>query len=114
MMRLLMLVLVGLAIGPASAQTQTQSPAASAPPPLDKRLNATPAPENPTVRASKQSQIPGDFRPQRQTVQQIRIPLGKSSGGSSGGGGIDDSVARCRAKVTSEAREACEAGLDSN
>jgi hypothetical protein len=45
-------------------------------------------------------------------VQQIRIPFGKSGPSGSSGGGIDDSVARCRAKVTSEAREACEAGLD--
>ena len=111
MKRLLMLVLAGMLIGPASAQTQ--APAASAPAePPTKRLSTTPAPENPTVRASKQAQIPGDLRPQRQTVQQIRIPLGKSGSGGSGGGGIDDSVARCRAKVTSEAREACEAGLD--
>jgi hypothetical protein len=112
MKRLLVMLLAGLAICPAGAQTQAPPPAASAPPPLDKRLNPTPAPENPTVRASKQSQIPGDLRPQRQTVQQIRIPIGKSGGSGSGGGGIDDSVARCRAKVTSEAREACEAGLD--
>ena len=63
------------------------------------------------MRASKQATIPGENRPQRQTVQQIRIPLGKPAGASTGGG-IDDSVARCRAKVTSEAREACEAGLD--
>ncbi|HET9205353.1 MAG TPA: hypothetical protein VFO28_03875 [Burkholderiaceae bacterium] len=112
MMRLLMWVLVGLALGPVSAQVQTPSDAASAVSPPAKRLNTTPAPENPTVRASKQAQIPGDLRPQRQTVQQIRIPLGKSGSGGGSGGGIDDSVARCRAKVTSEAREACEAGLD--
>jgi hypothetical protein len=110
MNRLLMLVLAGFVCG-ASAQTQAPAPAASAAPPPAKRLNATPAPENPTVRASKQATIPGENRPQRQTVQQIRIPLGKPAG-SSTGGGIDDSVARCRAKVTSEAREACEAGLD--
>ena len=111
MKRLMMLVLAGMLIGHAGAQTP--APAASAPAePPPKRLNPVPAPENPTVRASKQSQIPGDLRPQRQTVQQIRIPLGKSGSGSGSGGGIDDSVARCRAKVTSEAREACEAGLD--
>jgi len=111
MKSLLMLVLAGFLIVPAGAQTQAQAPAASAPPPA-KRLNTAPAPENPTVRASKQATIPGDLRPQRQTVQQIRIPFGKSGPAGSSGGGIDDSVARCRAKVTSEAREACEAGLD--
>ena len=114
MRRLLMLVLAGFAVGPASAQTQAQAPAASAAPPPAKRLNSAPAAENPTVRASKQATIPGELRPQRQTVQQVRIPLGKSGNGASTGGGIDDSVARCRAKVTSEAREACEAGLDNH
>ena len=111
MKRLLMLIAAAASIGMASAQTQAPAAAASAAPPPPKRLSNAPAPENPTVRASKQSQIPGDLRPQRQTVQQIRIPIGKSGSGGSGGG-IDDSVARCRAKVTSEAREACEAGLD--
>jgi hypothetical protein len=111
MKRLLMLLVAAISIGPAMAQAQAPARAASAPPPIDQRLHPTPAPENPTVRASKQATIPGENRPQRQTVQQIRIPLGKPAGPSTGGG-IDDSVARCRAKVTSEAREACEAGLD--
>ena len=111
MKRLSMLLVAAISIGPAMAQVQAPAPAASAPPPIDQRLHSTPASENPTVRASKQATIPGENRPQRQTVQQIRIPIGKPAG-SSTGGGIDDSVARCRAKVTSEAREACEAGLD--
>ena len=94
------------------AQPQTPAPAASAPAPA-KRINPLPPPEAPAVQRSKEATIPGDLRPERETVPQLRIPIGKGSykaGPSTGG--IDDSVARCRAKRTSEERERCEAGLD--
>jgi hypothetical protein len=102
------------ALGVASAQTQPPAPPASAPVTPYKRIQPLPPPEAPAVQRSKEATIPGDLRPERESVPQIRIPLNKQkypSGGSSGGG-IDDSVARCRAKRTSEERERCEAGLD--
>jgi len=108
------LVLAVVTIGPAIAQPQAAPPAASAPQTPYKRIQPLPPPEAPAVQRSKEATIPGDLRPERETVPQIRIPLNKQkypSGGSSGGG-IDDSVARCRAKRTSEERERCEAGLD--
>ena len=46
-------------------------------------------------------------------MPRLRIPLGQGTRGSgSATGGIDDSMARCRAKRTSDERERCEAGLD--
>jgi hypothetical protein len=98
--------------GAASAQMQTPAAPASGPTTPYKRINPLPPPEAPAVRKSKESTMPGDLRPERQTVPQVRIPLGKVYQGESGGGGIDDSVARCRAKRTSEERERCEAGLE--
>jgi hypothetical protein len=97
--------------GLAHAQSQPQ-PAASAPVPA-KRLNLDLPSENPAVRANRQATMPGDLPSQRQNLKQIQIPLGKSGdSGASGRSGIDDSAARCRAKRTSEEREACEARLD--
>jgi hypothetical protein len=114
MKRLVVLLVVATTtLGGASAQTDGVAPAASAPATPYKRVKPLPPPEPTAVQRSKQATIPGDFRPERQTVPQIRLPLGKGSyqaGPSSGG--IDDSVARCRAKRTSEEREACEASLD--
>ena len=111
---LVMVVLADLTLGGASAQTaDAPAPAASRPATPYKRVNPIPPPDAPAVQRSKEATIPGDLRPERETVPQIRIPLGKGSyksGPSSGG--IDDSVARCRAKRTSEERERCEAGLD--
>ncbi len=114
------LVLATMAIGPAIAQTQPAAPAASAasapPAPSNKPRLAPmpmPQPEAPAVQRSKGATIPGDLRPERQTVPQLTVPFGKgSSRAGPTTGGIDDSVARCRAKRTSEEREACEAGLD--
>jgi hypothetical protein len=104
-------VAVAIASGLAHAQTQPP-PAASAPVP-PKRLNLNLPSENPAVRANRQATMPGDLPSQRQNLKQIQIPLGKSTdAGPSRGGGIDDSAARCRAKRTSEEREACEARLD--
>jgi len=117
------------AIGPAVAQPQAAAPAASAAPatpaasaasaprPGDKPLLAPmkmPQPEAPAVQRSKEATIPGDLRPERQNVPQLNLKFGKGSPGGAGPttGGIDDSVARCRAKRTSAEREACEAGLD--
>lgn len=112
MKRFVMLV-AAIALEPAAAQQQAApAPAASAPTTPYKRIQPLPPPEAPAVQKSKGATIPGDLRPDRETVPQIRIPLGKGSyraGPSTGG--IDDSVARCRAKRTSEEREACEAGL---
>jgi len=108
---LLIAVVMATFAGPASAQSRPD-PAASAPAP-NKRLDLNLPRENPTVRASKQATMPGDLPSQRQELKQFQIPLGKRPDlGQSGGGGIDDSVARCRAKRTSEEREACEARLD--
>ena len=46
-------------------------------------------------------------------MPQLNVKFGKgSSRAGPTTGGIDDSVARCRAKRTSAEREACEAGLD--
>ena len=114
MRRLLVgLVVAAAALGGALAQTTAPAPAASAPATPYKRINPIPPPEPPAVQRSKEATIPGDLRPEREPVPQIRIPIGKGSyraGPSTGG--IDDSVARCRAKRTSEERERCEAGLD--
>jgi hypothetical protein len=118
------LVLATMAIGPAMAQTQPAAPAApaasaaSAPPaPSNKPRLAPmpmPQPEAPSVQRSKAATIPGDLRPERQNVPQLNLKFGKGSPGAAGPttGGVDDSVARCRAKRTSAEREACEAGLD--
>ena len=109
------LVLAAMTIGPLMAQTQAAAPAASAPQTPYKRIQPLPPPEAPAVQRSKEATIPGDLRPERENVPQVRIQLNKQkypSGSSSSGGGIDDSVARCRAKRTSAEREACEAGLD--
>jgi len=113
MRRCLILLALAAALGAASAQTQTPpAPPASGPTTPYKRINPLPPPEGPAVRRSKEATIPGDLRPERQTVPQVRIPFGKVYQGESSGSGIDDSVARCRAKRTSEERERCEAGLD--
>jgi hypothetical protein len=113
MKRLLATLILAMAtIAPASAQPQTAAPAASAPVPA-KRINPLPQPEAPAVQRSKEATIPGDLRPERQTVPQLTLPFGgKGSYRGPATGGIDDSVARCRAKRTSAEREACEAGLD--
>ena len=107
----------------APASSPAQSPAqqgwtpvpqgASSPlPPAKKRINTSPPTDTPTVKAYKESTNP-DYRPERETIPQISIPLGKGSyRAGPAAGGIDDSVARCRAKRTSAEREACEAGLD--
>jgi hypothetical protein len=136
-------VLAAVTMEPALAQAQVQPPAkpqaptpASAPPPspaqppaqqgwtpvpqgassplppAKKRINTSPPTDTPTVKAYKESTNP-DYRPERETIPQISIPLGKGSyRAGPAAGGIDDSVARCRAKRTSAEREACEAGLD--
>ncbi|HSB24010.1 MAG TPA: hypothetical protein VLE94_13000 [Burkholderiaceae bacterium] len=99
----------------ATAQTNGPAPAASAPKTPYKRIQPLPPPHAPAVQRSKEATIPGDLKPEREPVPQIRIPLHKheySSRPPTGSGGIDDSVARCRAKRTSEEREACEAQLD--
>ena len=110
MRRWLAILIIAAVGGPVQAQSQAGT-AASGPAPT-KRLDLTLPKENPTVRASKQATMPGEFPSQRDNVKQIQIPLGKSANLGSTGGGIDDSVARCRAKRTSEEREACEARLD--
>ena len=102
-----------MAVPGALALAQTQPPPAASAPVPAKRLNLNLPSENPAVRANRQATMPGDLPSQRQNLKQIQIPLGKSTDtGPSRGGGIDDSAARCRAKRTSEEREACEARLD--
>jgi hypothetical protein len=76
--------------------------------------------ENPTVRASRQAQVPGDLRPERPVIPQVSIPIRragtmkpqnrlKSTPTTSS---IDDSVARCRAMASAQEREECERELD--
>src|SRR5215471_7024494 len=104
-MRRFVMLIAAMALEPAAAQQQTPAPAASAPATPYKRVQPIPPPEAPAVQRSKEATIPGDLRPDRETVPQIRIPLGKRQyAPSAGGSGIDDSVARCRAKRTSEER----------
>jgi len=107
-------VVAAATVGSASAQkTDAAAPAASAPVTPYKRVKPLPPPEPTAVQRSKEATIPGDLRPDRTIVPQVRVPLGKGSHHSGPTtGGIDDSVARCRAKKTSEERERCEAGLD--
>ena len=114
MRRWLIMLAATAALGVAIAQTQPPASPASAPVTPYKRIQPLPPPEAPAVQRSKEATIPGDLRPDRENVPQIRIPLNKQKypSGPSSGGGIDDSVARCRAKRTSEERERCEAGLD--
>ena len=117
-MRRFVMLVAAIALEPAAAQQQAApapEPAASRPTTPYKRVQPLPPPEAPAVQKSKEATIPGDLRPDRETVPQIRIPLGKGKGAYRAGpstGGVDDSVARCRAKRTSEERERCEAGLD--
>lgn len=113
------LILATMTIGAALAQSQSAAPAApaaSAPSASNKPLlkpMPMPQPEAPAVQRSKEATIPGDLRPERQAVPQLTLPFGgKGSYRGPTTGGIDDSVARCRAKRTSAEREACEAGLD--
>jgi hypothetical protein len=116
MRRLLVsLAFTAVAQGGASAQTvaaPVPAPAASRPTTPYKRIHPIPPPQPPAVQRSKEATIPGDLQPEPRTVPQIRIPLGKGSYSHGTTGGVDDSVARCRAKRTSEERESCEAGLD--
>jgi len=111
---LAVLAIMGVTLVGASAHAaDAPAAAASAPATPYKRVKPVPPPEGTAVQRSKEATIPGDFRPERQTVPQLRIPLGKGAhreGPASGG--VDDSVARCRAKPTSEERERCEASLD--
>lgn len=108
-----MLIGATATLGAATAQQQAPAPAASAPVTPYKRVKPLPPPEPTAVQRSKEATIPGDLGPDRTIVPQLRIPFGKGSyhGGPSTGS-IDDSVARCRAKKTSEERERCEAALD--
>ena len=114
MQRWCVMVVIAAVMSAATAQPQAPAAAASAPKTPYKRVQPLPPPEPPAVQRSKEATIPGDLRPEREPVPQIRIPLHKNQYSSRppSGGGIDDSVARCRAKRTSEERERCEAGLD--
>jgi hypothetical protein len=68
--------------------------------------------------ANDMSRVPGDARP-GVAVPQLSIPFKRTEDAKANnpmrskpvGGGIDDSVAQCRAKRTAEEREACERAL---
>jgi len=106
--------IMGVTLGGTSAPAaDAPAAAASAPATPYKRVKPLPPPEGTAVQRSKEATIPGDFRPEREPVPQLRIPLGKGTHREGpAAGGVDDSVARCRAKRTSEERERCEANLD--
>lgn len=110
--RLAVLAIMGVMLVGTAAHA-VDAPAASAPATPYKRVKPLPPPEGTAVQRSKEATIPGDLRPELQPVPQIRIPIGKGTHREGpAAGGIDDSVARCRAKRTSEERERCEASLD--
>jgi hypothetical protein len=64
------------------------------------------------VQRHEEATIPGDFRPERQTVPRLRLPLGQGARQRAHLRRHRRQRSRCRAKRTSEERERCEAGLD--
>jgi len=110
-------LLAGLTL-PVLAQTATPSPAAAASSPQGEK----PARRLPTPDEKRNSATaPGDMRPERPVVQQIRIPLGKTppkptaaaaKPAPAASGGIDDMAARCEALSSPAARAQCRARHD--
>ncbi len=90
--------------------------AASAPPVVNKSM---PRAMTPAEKRSSAT-VPGDVRPEEPVVPQISIPLGKTPPApalskaqqqrqdkAAAMGGVDDSVARCKAAATPAERDAC-------
>jgi len=112
----------GAAVTSAQAQAPARVPAplaappASAPPVISKSKPRAMTPAEKRDSAS----VPGDVRPEDPVVPQISIPLGKTPPApslskaqqqrhekTSAMGGVDDSVARCKAAATPGERDAC-------
>lgn len=123
---ILALALSGAAASSVQAQVPARIPAplaaaaASAPPVVDK---SKPRPMTPAEKRESAT-APGDVRPEDPVVPQISIPLGKTPPApaqskaqvqrhdrAAAMGGVDDSVARCKAAETNAARDACLARL---
>ncbi len=101
---------------PARVPAPVAAPAASAPPVVNKKLPRAMTPAEKRDSAT----VPGDKRPEDPVVPQISIPLGKTPPApvlpkaqqqrqdkAAASGGVDDSVARCKAAATPAERDAC-------
>ena len=112
-------LLVGAALS-AAAQPAVPAPAASAAPAPAAASRAKPGKHLPTPTEKRESATaPGDIRPERPVLPQVRIPIGKAppaalpaSGAerrarTAPAGAIDDSAARCGAEKTPALRQAC-------
>jgi hypothetical protein len=101
---------------PARVPAPLAAPAASAPPVANKAKarGLTPAERRDSA------VVPGDVRPEDPVVPQISIPIGKTPPAptlskaqqqrqdkAAAMGGVDDSVARCKAAATPAERDAC-------
>jgi hypothetical protein len=101
---------------PARVPAPLAAAAASAPPVVNKAQ-----PRAMTAAEKRDSaSVPGDVRPEEPVVPQISIPLGKTPPAptlskaqqqrqdkAAAMGGVDDSVARCKAAKTPAERDAC-------
>ncbi len=101
---------------PARVPAPLAEPAASAPPVVNK---AKPRAMTPAEKRDSAT-APGGVRPEEPVVPQISIPLGKTPPAptlskaqqqrhdkAAAMGGVDDSVARCKAAATPAERDAC-------
>ncbi len=99
---------------PARVPAPVAAPPASAPPVLNKTKPRAMTPAEQRDSAT----VPGDLRPEEPVVPQFSVPLGKAPAANAPAqaqrhdkaaamGGVDDSVARCKAAATPAAREAC-------
>lgn len=101
---------------PARVPAPLAEPAASAPPVVNK---AQPRAMTPAEKRDSAT-VPGAVRPEEPVVPQISIPLGKTPPAptlskaqqqrqdkAAAMGGVDDSVARCKAAATPAERDAC-------
>ena len=112
------------AIGVATVSTlaQTVAPAASAPASAPLASKPGPRLQTPTELRDSAS-TPGDLRPEERVTPQIVLPLRQGvpatkaprtaarRSATASSAGIDDSVARCEAQASEEARRVCRAGL---
>ncbi len=113
---------VALALAMLSAMAQTAAPPPSAPASAPLATKPGPRLQSPTDLRDSAS-TPGDLRPEERVTPQIVIPLRKTApptkaeraaarrGTAASSVGIDDSVARCEAQSSEQAREKCRASL---
>jgi hypothetical protein len=110
---------LGVPVNPARAATPV---AAAAPAPASAPVGSksTPRPMTPAQK-SQAATVPGDVRPEEPVVPQISIPLGRTPpaplatssaaqrkrAAAAASGGIDDSIARCKAMETKGERDDC-------